>query len=67
MPSYFTDVSQKHDDSTKDLTLFKNIKGQFLNDQFSDVKIICEGNRFHCHKFILNCQSDFFKGNYDYT
>ena len=33
----------------------------FLDAEFSDVKIICEGKTFHCHKNVLSCQSSVFK------
>ena len=33
----------------------------FLDEEFSDVKIICEGKTFHCHKNVLSCQSSVFK------
>ena len=44
------------------LNYFKNLKEQFLNDEFSDVKILCNGETFNAHKFVLLCHSDFFKG-----
>ena len=33
----------------------------FLDEEFSDVRIICEGKTFHCHKNVLSCQSSVFK------
>ena len=33
----------------------------FLKDDFSDVKIICNGKTFPCHKVILSIQSEVFK------
>ena len=33
----------------------------FLDEEFSDVKIICGGKTFHCHKNVLSCQSSVFK------
>ena len=33
----------------------------FLKDDFSDVKIICNGKTFPCHKVILSNQSEVFK------
>ena len=33
----------------------------FLDPEFSDVKIVCEGKTFHCHKNVLSCQSSVFK------
>jgi hypothetical protein len=33
----------------------------FLDEEFSDVKIICEGKTFHCHKNVLSCQRSVFK------
>ena len=32
-----------------------------MDPEFSDVKIICEGKTFHCHKNVLSCQSSVFK------
>ena len=32
-----------------------------LEKDFLDLKIICEGKEFHCHKNVLCCQSDKFK------
>ena len=45
------------------LKWWKNMNEQFLKNEFSDVKIICDGKTFDCHKYVLLCQSDFFKGN----
>ena len=33
----------------------------FLKDDFSDVKILCNGKTFPCHKVILSNQSEVFK------
>ena len=33
----------------------------FLDKDFLDLKIICEGKEFECHKNVLCCQSDYFK------
>merc|ERR1719237_86524 len=33
----------------------------FLKDEFSDVKILCGGKTFPCHKVILSNQSEVFK------
>ena len=34
----------------------------FLKSELSDVKIFCEDKIFDCHKNILCCQSEVFKG-----
>ena len=33
----------------------------FLKDEFSDVKILCNGKTFPCHKVVLSNQSEVFK------
>ena len=33
----------------------------FLEKEFMDLKIICKGKTFECHKTVLSCQSDVFK------
>ena len=33
----------------------------FLAKEFMDLKIICKGKTFECHKNVLSCQSDVFK------
>ena len=33
----------------------------FLKKDFCDVKLICEGKVFECHKCVLSCQSDVFQ------
>ena len=33
----------------------------FLDKDFLDLKIICEGKEFQCHKNVLCCQIDYFK------
>lgn len=44
------------------LTLGKRVSEKlFLQDEFSDVKILCEGKIFPCHKIILCSQSEVFK------
>ena len=30
-------------------------------NEFSDIKIMCDGKTFECHKIILSCQSEVFK------
>ena len=32
-------------------------------NEFSDIKIKCNGKTFDCHKIVLSCQSEVFKGN----
>ena len=43
--------------------MFKKIEEKFMQEETSDVKIICGDKTLYCHRFILDCQSDFFKGN----
>ena len=31
-------------------------------NEFSDIKIVCDGRMFECHKIVLSCQSEVFKG-----
>ena len=33
-------------------------------NEFSDIKIVCDGRMFECHKIVLSCQSEVFKGVY---
>ena len=48
--------------SSSPLTLSKRLSERlFLNDEFSDVKILCEDKIFPCHKNILGSQSKVFK------
>ena len=35
--------------------------------EFSDLKIICNGKTFECHKIVMSCQSDVFKGMFLYS
>ena len=45
------------------LTLSERLSEKlFLNDEFSDVKILCEDKIFPCHKNILCSQSEVFRG-----
>ena len=47
--------------------LHERIQESFLNHEFSDAKITCESKVFDCHKVILSCQSDVFKGMFNET
>ena len=47
--------------------LHERIRESFLNHEFSDAKITCESKVFDCHKVILSCQSDVFKGMFNET
>ena len=47
--------------------LHERIRESFLNLEFSDAKITCESKVFDCHKVILSCQSDVFKGMFNET
>ena len=42
-------------------TLELTMQNLFLSDDMSDVKIICDGQEFPAHKFILSARSDVFK------
>ena len=33
----------------------------YADKEFVDVKILCNGKTFHCHKNVLSCQSEVFK------
>ena len=33
-------------------------------NEFSDIKIFCDGMTFDCHKIVLSCQSEVFRGNH---
>ena len=63
LSSFIADPNKKSDENKNHLKMFKNIEEKFMQEETSDVKIICGDNTFYCHKFILDCQSDFFKGN----
>jgi hypothetical protein len=52
----------KHKPTSFPLTLGKRVSEKlFLQDEFSDVKILCEDKIFPCHKVILCSQSEVFK------
>ena len=42
-------------------TLKDTMSNLYLNEDMSDVKLICGENEFPCHKFILSNRSDVFK------
>ena len=47
---------------SSNLSLGKRLSEKmFLKDDFSDVKILCNGKTFPCHKVILSNQSEVFK------
>merc|ERR1711890_83410 len=33
----------------------------FMKKNLSDVKLVCDGKTFECHKLVLSCQSDVFE------
>merc|ERR1719187_623149 len=33
----------------------------FMEKEWSDIKLVCDGKTFQCHKSVLSCQSDVFK------
>ena len=42
-------------------TLAHEVQKLCFNPEFSDIKIICDGQEFPCHKFVLCLRSDIFK------
>ena len=44
----------------------QTIADLYLNEHLSDVKLICDGQAFPSHKFILSCQSEVFKTMFIY-
>ena len=42
-------------------TLSQALENLYLNEESSDVKIICDAEEFPCHKVILSSRSDVFK------
>ena len=49
-------------ESTKSEKLHEKLSKLCLQDELSDVEIICDGKIFKCHKMILCAQSDAFEG-----
>ena len=45
----------------KESTIKESIKRACFSSEFSDIKIICEGKEFPCHKLILSLRSSVFK------
>lgn len=41
--------------------LSEHIGGLFLNDEYSDVTLVVESNRFNAHKVILAARSEYFR------
>ena len=41
--------------------LAKKLGTLLMNGEWSDIKLICEGQVFKCHKIVLCCNSDVFK------
>ena len=60
---FIADSSEKSDENKNHLKMFKKIEEKFMQEETSDVKIICGDKTLYSHRFILDCQSDFFKGN----
>ena len=55
----------KEKSSLKIEKLTEKLEKMFVQgNEFSDVKVICDGQIFNCHKIILSCQSEVFKGTY---
>ena len=49
-------------ESAKSEKLHEKLSTLCLQDELSDVEIICDGKTIKCHKMILCAQSDAFKG-----
>ena len=59
---FHLDLNKQAFQRSPPLTLGKRLSEKlFLNDEFSDVKILCEDKIFPCHKNILGSQSEVFK------
>jgi len=43
------------------LKVSEDFKGSWMKEDFSDVKIKCGGQVFHCHKVVLASRSQFFR------
>ena len=46
---------------TTEPTLEETMQKLYLNDELSDLKIVCDGQEFPCHKLILSARSDVFR------
>ena len=51
----------KIENLVKSATQKSTISKLFLDKEFMDLKIICNGKTFECHKSVLSCQSDVFR------
>ena len=49
-------------ENTKYEKLHEKLSKLCLQDELSDVEIICDGKTIKCHKIVLCAQSDVFKG-----
>ena len=54
------DAKPKLTDTTEP-TLEEMMQKLCFKDDLSDIKIICDGQEFPCHKLILSARSDVFK------
>ena len=56
----------KKNSPTKIEKLPQKLERMFVQgNEFSDVRIKCDGRIFDCHKTVLSCQSEVFKGNFN--
>ena len=69
--SFRCELNQDKSETQKELQTIENTKYEKLHeklsklclqDELSDVEIICDGKTIKCHKMILCAQSDAFKG-----
>ena len=42
-------------------TLAQDIQNLLMNDDLSDIQVVCQGQGFKCHKVLLGARSDVFK------
>ena len=42
-------------------TMWSTLKSLCMSEELSDIKILCDGTEFPCHKFVLSARSDVFK------
>ena len=42
-------------------TMWSTLKALCMSEELSDIKILCDGTEFPCHKFVLSARSDVFK------
>lgn len=64
------DVDKKTPAHESQLASYETLGGNFMglmeSGSFSDVKIICEGREFSCHKAVLSCRSTVFRSMFQH-